>query len=134
MTGRKLNTESAQIAISEPSLKQILDTHHLLKEKLQKVMDGNEDEPLNVAIISQDNMCAIGKWLYGEAREVYGHLPEYEDARILHAQLHICAGEVLTEHRVGNMDYAEVLFRTKFRRASSNNQLAFTHLFQAAKR
>jgi Chemoreceptor zinc-binding domain len=129
----ELKDEPAQITISEPSLKQILDTHHVLKEKLQKMMEGSNSEPLDAAVISQDNLCAIGKWLYGEGKATYGHLSEYEDVRKAHAELHARAGEVLIEHQLGDADFAEVLFKTKFRRASSNNQLAFTHLFKAAK-
>jgi Chemoreceptor zinc-binding domain len=115
-------------------LKQALDIHHALNEKLQKVLKGNSDAGLDVAVISQDNLCTIGKWLYGEGKQLYAHLPEYEAMRQVHAELHTCAGEVLTEHKIGNKDYADVLFKTKFRTASNKNKMEFTRLFRAANR
>jgi hypothetical protein len=114
-------------------LKQALDIHHVLNEKLQKVLVDNSNEGLEVAVVSQDHLCTIGKWLYGEGKSLYAHLPEYESMRKVHADLHTCAGEVLTEHQIGNKDYAEVLFKTKFRTVSNKNKMEFTRLFKAAK-
>lgn len=119
--------------LSDISLKQVLDTHHILKKKLQTEMSGAGNGNLDVVVLSQDNACAIGKWLYGEGKSLYGHLPEYESARKVHAELHLCAGEVLSEHYVGNLDQAQFLFKTKFRTTSSKNQMEFTRLFSAAK-
>jgi Chemoreceptor zinc-binding domain len=87
-----------------------------------------------VAVISQDNLCTIGKWLYGEGKQLYAHLPEYEAMRQVHAELHTCAGQVLTEYQVGNADYADVLFKTKFRTVSNKNKMELTQLFRAANR
>jgi hypothetical protein len=115
-------------------LKQALEIHHVLNEKLQNTLEGNNDAGLEVAVISQDNVCTIGKWLYGEGKTLYAHLPEYEAMRQVHAELHTCAGEVLTEHQIGNKDYADVLFKTKFRTASNKNKMEFTRLFRAANR
>lgn len=119
--------------ISGFNLKQLLDTHHALKRKLMDEMDGTSSERLNVSVLSQDNLCAIGKWLYGEGKDLYGHLPEYEAARKVHAELHLCAGEILTQHQIGNEDEAQALLRTKYRTTSSKNQMEFTRLFSAAK-
>lgn len=125
--------EPKVLALSGIDLKYVLDTHHLLKKKLLEEMDGTGAERLDVAAISQDDVCAIGKWLYGEGRTLYGHLPEYETARQVHAELHLCAGEVLTQHQIGNQDYAFALLKTKYRTTSSKNQMEFTRLFKAAK-
>lgn len=129
-----LTAETGRMPISALNLQQALDIHHALKEKVQKVIDGNINESLDITAISQDNLCAIGKWLYGEGKTLYAHLPEYESVRKAHATLHVCAGEVLTEHCIGNEDQAKQLFRTKFRSASSVNQMEFTRLFKAASR
>ena len=120
-------------ALSGLNLKQLLDTHHALKKKLQDAMDGTSPERLDVAELSQDNLCAIGKWLYGEGKDLYGHLPAYEDARKVHAELHLCASEVLTQHQIGNEEHAQALLKTKFRTTSSKNQMEFTRLFSAAR-
>lgn len=126
-------TEPKALALSGIDLKYVLDTHHMLKKKLLDEMDGTGAEPLDVATLSQDDVCAIGKWLYGEGKTLYGHLPEYEAARKVHAELHLCAGEVLTQHQIGNEDNAFSLLKTKYRTTSSKNQMEFTRLFKAAK-
>jgi Chemoreceptor zinc-binding domain len=127
------STEAKVETLSSTNLKQILDTHHVLKKKLQAELNGAGNGSLDVVTISHDNACAIGKWLYGEGKALYGHLPEYESARKVHAELHLCAGEVLSEHYVGNLDQAQILFKTKFRTSSSKNQIEFARLFSAAK-
>lgn len=128
-----LNQEADVETLSSTNLKQILDTHHLLKKKLQAEISSTNNSNLDVVVLSQDNVCAIGKWLYGEGKSLYGHLPEYESARKVHAELHLCAGELLSEYYVGNLDQAQFLFKTKFRTTSSKNQMEFTRLFSAAK-
>lgn len=126
-------TEPKVLALSGIDLKYVLDTHHMLKKKLLDEMDGTGVEPLDIGTLSQDNVCAIGKWLYGEGKTLYGHLPEYETARQVHAELHLCAGEVLAQHQMGNQDHALAILKTKYRTTSSKNQMEFTRLFKAAK-
>lgn len=126
-------TEPKVLALSGINLKYVLDTHHMLKKKLLDEMDGTGAEPLDIGTLSQDDVCAIGKWLYGEGKTLYGHLPEYETARQVHAELHLCAGEVLAQHQMGNQDHALAILKTKYRTASSKNQMEFTRLFKAAK-
>ena len=125
--------EPKALALSGIDLKYVLDTHHMLKKKLLDEIDGTGTERLDVATLSQDDVCAIGKWLYGEGKTLYGHLPEYEVARKVHAELHLCAGEVLTQHQIGNQDIAFAILKTKYRTTSSKNQMEFTRLFKAAK-
>jgi hypothetical protein len=132
MFASKLETKPKAAPILD--LKQALDIHHVLNEKLQNTLEGNNDAGLEVAVISQDNLCTIGKWLYGEGKQLYAHLPEYEAMRQVHAELHTCAGQVLTEYQVGNADYADVLFKTKFRTVSNKNKMELTQLFRAANR
>lgn len=136
LSNTKDSSDNAQISkpSSDITLEYILETHHILKEKLETEMNGHNNPPLNIGNISQDNLCSIGKWLYGEGKDLYGHLPEYESARKVHAELHLCAGEILTEHHLGNMEQAQQLLKTKFRNTSNKNQLEFARLFGAGKK
>ncbi|HSF72051.1 MAG TPA: CZB domain-containing protein, partial [Methylotenera sp.] len=68
---RRVDEPKAGI-LSGIDLKYVLDTHHMLKKKLLDEMDGTGAEPLDVTTISQDDVCAIGKWLYGEGKTLYG--------------------------------------------------------------
>jgi len=51
-------------------------------------------EPMDVATISKDNCCDIGKWLHGEAKTLYGHLAGYEKCLSAHAAFHVEAGKI----------------------------------------
>ena len=121
-------------SLSGLNLKQVLDAHHLWKDRLQKVLNDTSDEDLDVDIVSQDCHCVLGKWIYSEGKNLYSHLPEYELAREAHAEFHVSAGEVLTQHKIGNEEKAQELLKTKFRSASNINQMELTRLFTAAKR
>jgi hypothetical protein len=100
---------------------------------LQKLLASDDCEDLDVVISAGDCYCTLGKWLYGKGKAIYGNMPEYEALRIAHANLHLTAGEVLTQHILGNKEEAAHLLKTKFKSASNRNQLELVRLFAAAK-
>lgn len=116
------------------NLRQVMDAHTAWKGRLQKVLDGTSDEDLDIATASEDCHCFLGKWIYSEGKKLYGNLSEYESLRTAHAKFHVCAGEVLTQHKLGNHAESANLLNTKFRSASNRNQLELVSLFTAAKR
>jgi hypothetical protein len=119
--------------LSGLDLKHEMDAHGAWKSKLHKLLESDDCEDLDVVISSGDCYCTLGKWLYGKGKAIYGRIPEYEALRIAHANLHTSAGEVLTQHILGNREEAERLLKTKFKSASNRNQLALVRLFAAAK-
>ncbi len=119
--------------LSGLNLAQVLAAHTAWKTRLTKIIYGSSDETPNIAVVSQDNQCFLGKWLHSEGKALYGHLPEYQSARQAHAEFHVCAGEVLEQHRLGYDDQAAVLLKTKFRSVSNKNQVLLTRLFVVAK-
>lgn len=48
----------------------------------------SKQEQLDVGTISQDNCCALGKWLHAEAKTRYGSHPAYRDCVSKHAAFH----------------------------------------------
>ena len=124
----------AEQKLSSLKLQQVMDAHIAWKGRLQKVLDGTSTEKIDLQIASEDRHCFLGKWFYGEGEALYGRMPEYETARRAHAKFHECAGEVLTQHLLGNDEEAERLLNTKYRSASNRNQLELVNLFTAAKR
>jgi hypothetical protein len=44
--------------------------------------------------IGVDNQCALGKWLHGDAKAMYGKLPAYAECVARHAAFHAAAGQV----------------------------------------
>jgi hypothetical protein len=103
------------------------------KVRLQGTLLGTSNEQLEVAVVAQDNVCALGKWLYTEGKQHYSHLPEYEELRKTHADFHLCAGEVLIEFHNNQIESATQLLRGKFRNLSDVIQLDLVRLFAAAK-
>lgn len=117
----------------DSKLKQVLDTHHDCKAKLLKVLVGESDDTLDVDMVSGDQNCVLGKWIYKEGKAMFGTMPEYESVRAAHAEFHVYAGEALKQHLQGNKVFADVIVKTKFRNTSNKNQLMITSLFNAAK-
>jgi Chemoreceptor zinc-binding domain len=120
------------LALSGLNLQQVLDAHTAWKSRLVNIIEGTSLETPDIAAVSRDNACFLGKWIYSEGQALYGHLPEFELVREVHAEFHCCAGEVLSEHLLGSTKTAETLLKTKFRKISNKNQLALTSLFTKA--
>lgn len=129
----KVTEDEDQGTLAGLNLKQVMDAHNAWKSKLQQVLDGVSSEQLDIATVSADCNCFLGKWIYGEGKTLYGRMREYEDVRKAHADFHLQAGEVLTQHLLGNHEESERILNTKFRSASNRNQLQLVRLFTAAK-
>lgn len=125
---------SKEALLSGFDIKKALDADMVWKEKLQDVLDGASVKELNIADASQDNLCILGKWIYGRGKYLYSHLPEYEVFRKAHAEFHLCAGEVLAEHLAGNEVKAAKLFNNKFRTATNKNRLELVRLISMQNR
>lgn len=63
-------------------------------------------EQLDLATVSADNCCALGKWLHGEARQAYGSNPAYRECVTKHAAFHRAAGDVARAINAGQYEQA----------------------------
>jgi len=70
-------------------------SHQNWKARFRAMIETGITEALNPEVIAQDNQCAVGKWIYGPAKEKYGNHPLYEKLRGDHAFFHTCASRVL---------------------------------------
>jgi hypothetical protein len=70
-------------------------SHQNWKARFRAMIESGISEALNPEVIAQDNQCAVGKWIYGKAKEQYGDHPLYEKLRGDHAFFHTCASRVL---------------------------------------
>lgn len=129
-----LDNESTSGALVDLTLKQALDSHATWKNELQTLIQSEDCENLDVVIASGDCYCTLGKWVYGKGKAFYGRMPEFEELRLTHANLHHCAGEVLTQHILGNSKEAKSLLKTKFNFALNKNKVDLVRLFTAAKK
>lgn len=78
-------------------------------------------ETLDVATISADNCCQLGKWLHGEAKSKYSAMAAYKDCVTKHASFHRAAGAVAAEVNAKRFKEAEAMLNagTPFMTASS---------------
>ena len=70
-------------------------SHQNWKARFRAMIESGIAEALNPEVIAQDNQCAVGKWIYGQAEELYSNHPLYEKLRGDHAFFHTCASRVL---------------------------------------
>ncbi len=54
----------------------------------------SKQEAMDVAMISTDNCCELGKWLHGDGIKRYGKLAGFTECVAKHAVFHVEAGKV----------------------------------------
>jgi len=129
----KLELSAEEETLSGLNLKNVIDAHLAWKVKLNSTLDGTSTEEYEVHTVSQDNLCILGKWLYGPGKKLYSKLPEYEALRKIHAEFHLCAGDILVDHKAGNAESATKKLGSEFKDLSNQIQLDLVRLFTSVK-
>ncbi len=119
--------------LSGLNLKQVLDAHMAWRVRLEAVLNGTSKESLEVSQIAPDNLCVLGKWLYGPGKVVLGTTTQYETLRTTHQTFHQLAGKILADYKRGDKAGAERLLNRDFRRMSDRIQLELVRLYAAKK-
>jgi len=114
------------------NLKDVLTAHLAWNERLKNYLNGVSEESLDVHQIAPDNLCILGKWIYGPAAKQFSASPEFVDLRRTHKEFHLTAGQVVLEFNDGNADSALKLLQGKFRSLSSQIQLKLVRLYAAS--
>ncbi len=114
-------------------LGQAVQGHLAWKKRLRDVvLEGRQDD-VDVAQVASDEVCALGQWLHGHARQRYGHLPEFARLRKIHAEFHLTAGQLLLNSRNGQRPEAERMLRGTFNALSDQVQLELVRFYAAAR-
>lgn len=92
--------------------------HHAWSHRLKKVLSGQSHEHYDPAVLSQDNQCALGKWIHGPGQQLHGDNSDFSRLRSDHADFHRIAGEVLRAHLAGQVERARSLMGNEFKRIS----------------
>lgn len=71
-----------------------INAHIKWKTRLIDYIKGNSQEELEVAKVSCDDKCDLGKWLYGPATS-YAQMQEYSDLKHSHAEFHRSVGVIV---------------------------------------
>jgi len=128
----KLTFDKGQEEFAGLNLKQVLDAHLAWNDRLTKYLNGTSVENLDVHQIAPDNLCILGKWIYGPGEKRFQEIQEFKDLRDTHREFHLTAGQVLIEHNGGNRQAANQLLAGKFRSLSSKIQLNLVRLYATA--
>ena len=88
-------------------LDQAVKKHAEWKLKFRSAISNKET--MDVATISKDNCCELGKWLHGEAKPKHGHLASYAECVTKHAAFHIEAGKVASAINAKKFTEAEAM-------------------------
>lgn len=86
-------------------LNKAIEKHMEWKMTFRTAID--KQSTLDSAAISKDNVCELGKWLYGEAKLQYRGKPEYQQCVAAHAAFHVEAGKVAAVINTKQFDQAK---------------------------
>ena len=82
-----------------------LAAHQEWKIKLRGAISAKSQ--LDAMTIRRDDCCALGKWLYGEAKAQYAAVPAYRECVAAHTAFHQEAGKVAALINAQNYAQAE---------------------------
>ena len=105
--------------------------HIKWKVRLTQFIDGTSAEKLQSATVCKDNLCDLGKWIYGEGVK-YKPLPHYQDLVKKHANFHICAADVVKKVEGGDKPGAKTSLGGPFANASKETVTAIMELKKEA--
>lgn len=146
----KLPDTGAPIIIrDQASNKILLRGHHNYREKIMDLDQAirahgewkikfrsaiSKQETMDVATISADNCCQLGKWLHGEAKQKFGTLKSHADCVVKHAAFHKEAGKVAQAINAKKYIEAEAMMDsgTTYTEASRSVGVAITNLKREA--
>lgn len=127
-----LNLPTEEQDLHGLTLSTAINAHMAWIDKLTLTLKGQNPEEYDPEIVGADHLCAVGKWIYGEGKDLAKH-PEYEQLRTKHAEFHECAGGILKKHK--QKHFADAMFdlRHKMVDLSNDVQTALVALLLAYK-
>jgi len=106
--------------------------HIKWKVRLGQFIDGTSTEQLKSDTICKDNLCDLGKWIYGDGTK-YKALGHYKDLVTKHANFHRCAADVVKKVETGDRTGAKASLSGAFASASKETVSAIMELKKEAK-
>lgn len=105
--------------------------HIKWKVRLSQFIDGNGAEQLKSDTVCKDNLCDLGKWIYGDGTK-FKALPHYRDLVSKHANFHRCAADVIKKVESNDKPGAKSLLSGQFATASKETVTAIMELKREA--
>jgi hypothetical protein len=72
-----------------------IEAHVRWKVRLEAYINGTGEEQLDADVVCRDELCMLGKWIYGPGGERFGDHPKFPTLRDTHKEFHRCAGQVI---------------------------------------
>ncbi|BCB26106.1 hypothetical protein SKTS_09920 [Sulfurimicrobium lacus] len=101
--------------------------HVKWKIRLSQFIDGSSTEHLDSATVCKDNLCALGKWIYGDG-EKHRDAPHYTNLLTKHANFHRCAGDVVRKVESHDKAGAMSMLKGEFSAAAKETVTAIMDL------
>lgn len=115
------------------NFKTAIDAHLKWKVRLESYIAGTSTEKLDVAVVSRDDQCPLGKWIYDKGGEKYGFSETFFDMKAHHAHFHRCAGSVLSAAQSGDAATAlKLLHGGDYLKASERVKMLLARMFMIA--
>jgi hypothetical protein len=115
------------------NFKSAIDAHLKWKVRLESYINGTSSEDLKVEIVSRDDQCPLGKWIYDKGGESYGFSETFFDMKAHHAHFHRCAGGVLAAAQAGDKAAATKLLSSgDYLKASERVKMLLARMFMIA--
>ena len=105
--------------------------HIKWKVRLTQFIDGTSTEKLQSATVCKDNLCDLGKWIYGDGAQ-YKSAAHYQDLVKKHANFHVCAGDVVKKVEGNDKAGAKTILGSSFATASKETVTAIMELKKEA--
>jgi hypothetical protein len=111
------------------NFKTAVDAHMKWKVRLESYIGGTSTEQLKVEVVSRDDQCPLGKWIYDKGGEKFGFSETFHDVKAHHAHFHRCAGSVLHGgDYVKSSERVKMLLARMFVIASEGAEAIDTHV------
>ncbi|MGA7595860.1 MAG: CZB domain-containing protein, partial [Gallionella sp.] len=72
----------------------MINRHVAWKQRLLAYLDGTSQEKLDPVNIKKDDVCELGKWIYGEGKANI-HIPYYHWVKSNHTLFHEYAAQIV---------------------------------------
>ena len=128
-TAAPLQIEAHEQHLHGLDMKAAIEAHMAWKTRLEAQIRGDAGETLEVGVVAADSNCTLGKWIHGDGKAQFRHLPEFEQLRAVHADFHLCAGSILSDAHGGDREAATASLKSTLRRHSDTVQLALVRLY-----
>ena len=76
-------------------IKHAIDAHMQWRHRLENYVRGQSFEQFQADAVAADHRCELGQWIHTDGRRKYGHLPQFCELDLIHAEFHRLAGEIV---------------------------------------